>query len=303
VARMRPRLFGVRAPTQGMRTAVGNKFAQNPLEAAAPHGKYVWTARRHIVPLIIIAAMTANMLFAERVVAYTYLGNCDNRGTTTTWDATWYSTSGTTGVEMRQYQLPSKSSWATCTYAGTGFGHMDELDSLQGTGSQIVQLGIAKYVSSAGTSWLFVWTPSDNSGGIVVDAGGHFGAEPIAGHSYRFWIYSYYVGPYYAWEYCINDLTAATTVCWTDGGGTWHSSTGLVWWGGETADYNDTMGAHPEAATFRTYAVRVKTSSWQPYLTDTQLINDCSASGFNRTIDNCNVSDVGSYPGFFIWNQ
>ena len=179
MARMRPRLFGVRAPTQGMRTAVGNKFAHNPLEAAAPHGKYVWTARRHIVPLIIIAAMTANMLFAERVVAYTYLGNCDNRGTTTTWDATWYSTSGTTGVEMRQYQLPSKSSWATCTYVWTGFGHMDELDSLQGTGSQIVQLGIAKYVSSAGTSWLFVWTPSDNSGGIVVDAGGHFGAEPI----------------------------------------------------------------------------------------------------------------------------
>lgn len=257
---------------------------------------------RRLLPMAVTAAFVCTGLWPANAFAYTYKGACNNT-LNTTWDATGIYQTGATGAEMRQYQIPSQGGWVTCTYSGTGFGHMDVLDTLQGTGQQIVQLGIAKYTSSAGTSWLFVWTPNDNSGGTVVDAGGHFGAEPVAGHSYRFWIYSFYVGPYYAWEYCINDLTAATTHCWDDGGSSWHSTNSLLWFGGETADQNDTMGARPEAATFNTYAVRVKTTSWLPYLTDSNFISSCGGSGYNRYIVNCNVQDRSGYAGFFIWNQ
>lgn len=237
-------------------------------------------------------------------LAYTYKGNCNSLGTTTTWDDLADSRSNVSGVEMDQYAIPGSSSWVTCTYAGSsGFGHMMELDSLQGSGDQIVQIGIGKFVSSGGTSWLFMYTPDDSSDGTIVNAASLFGENPVAGRTYWMHILSYHEGQTWYWEYCLKDFATSHEACW-DTTAHWHVGT-YSWFGGETADQNDTMGARPEATTFRTYALRVHdlTSGWQAYANDTFVIDNCTQGGTNRYMVNCNVQDTNGYGAFFLWNQ
>ena len=70
---------------------------------------------------------------------------------------------------------------------------------------------------------------------------------------------------------------------------------------GETINTDNTMGAHGESATFRTYSMRHHTSAgWSGYFGDSYLINNCIQEGANWTAINCNVLDVGSQPGVFI---
>lgn len=166
------------------------------------------------VGAVLVSGMLLSSIITVAVpnsaLAYTYKGNCNSLGTTTTWDDLADSRSNVSGVEMDQYAIPGSSSWVTCTYAGSS-----------------------------------------------------------------------------------GDTTAH-----------WHVGA-YSWFGGETADQNDTMGARPEATTFRTYALRVHdlTSGWQAYANDTFIIDNCTQGGTNRYIVNCNVQDTNGYGGFFLWNQ
>jgi hypothetical protein len=258
---------------------------------------------RRLTPLIFALALLVEPLNPGRVAAYTYQGSCDNNQNEFTWDALRYPRSNTNGVEMDQLRLPPSSSWATCT-GSTGFGHVAELASLTGTGTQLVQVGIIKNISQGSTSWLFMYTANDNLGGVVVDAGSLFGEEPIAGRTYWLHIMSYHDPSWnWYWEYGIKDFYNGRQVFWTRPA-TWHTGS-LPWFAGETADKNDTMGARPQASTFLTYAMRVSdlSTGWQPWLTDADILADCYSSGYNASIVHCNVKNQGTYPGLYIWNS
>jgi hypothetical protein len=254
---------------------------------------------RLIVALSLVVAMGGVALAGpESARAYTYKGNCTSSAGFSD-DIVQNLTSNQNGAEMTLYQIPGTSSWVTCTYAGTGAGHMDELLSIQGGSGQLAQIGIAKYTGSAGVSWMFIYTQADNTGGVVVGADSLFGEHPTAGTSYWFHILRTTTSQ---WQYCIENNNTLHEVCWYTAA---HWATaGFTWYGGETANPNDTMGAHPEAITFRTYAMRTHTAAgWTAYFTDSYLISNCIQGGTNRFSINCNIQDVGSLPGIFIWNQ
>jgi hypothetical protein len=250
--------------------------------------------------LFVVLVAVTQLALPGMAVAYSYQGNCNNVSNTT-WDALYDYRSNVDGAEMDQYTLPASSSWATCTYnGGGGFGHMAELLSLQGNG--IVQLGIIKFISSGGSSWQFVYTFNDANGGQVSNAYTYFGENPIAGRTYWLHIATVYIGQYWYWEYCLKDFTNSHQACW-DLIASWHVGN-YPWFGGETADQNDTMGARPEASTFRTFAMRVRDAStgWQAWLPDSKITSNCYGTGTNQYIANCNVQDTSGFPGMFIWN-
>lgn len=235
--------------------------------------------------------------------AYVVGGPCDYAGDYT-WDAVFYSTANTDGVEMDQYQLAPVTSWRTCTSA-FGTGHMDELLSLQGTGSQIVQLGIARYISNGSMSWLFIYTPSDHSGGTVEDAGALFGEEPVAGRTYFMHILSRNVGAFWEWEYCLKDFNTGHEACWDTTYATWHSSSGSMWFGGETLGKNSTMGETSQSPTFRTYAMRRHSTSgaWGSYITNSYIDGHCYSSGFNLAIAHCQSISTNGFGGSYVWTH
>ena len=254
---------------------------------------------RHVVAILLAAVLCcASLAGPGATLAYTYLGTCAGGSGYQTNDIVQDLTSNQNGAEMSLYHIVAGGDWDTCHYSGSGYGHMDELLSIQGTGNNMAQLGIAKYAGSGGYSWIFIYTQVDNSGGVVVSADSLFGEDPIAGDSYWFHI----LRTSSNWQYCIKNLTDGRQVCWTTAA-SW-STAGFVWYGGETINLNDTMGAHPEASTFRTYGMRHHTSSgWAAYLGDGFLIGNCYQWGSNATIENCNILDVESTGGIFIWTQ
>lgn len=187
------------------------------------------------------------------------------------------------GVEMNQY--------------------MDELLSLQGTGNEIVQVGIAKYTGSQGVSWIFIYTDSDHSSGGVVGVGSLWGGgAPVAGHRYHFHI-EYRPTPPLVWEYCIKDVYTTYEGCWT-APATWYNGQN-AWFGGETQHLNTTMGAKGDYSTFRTYKLRQRdyNTGWLSYITATNITNICGGSGDNSGIVRCNELDTLGWPGFYVWTQ
>ena len=181
--------------------------------------------------------MSALLASQSATRAYSYRGSCGLSGNQNghsywSWDIVFKNASNINGAQMNQYSLPASTDWVTCTYSGSGFGHMDELLSLQGdTGiGQIVQIGIAKYTGPQGISWLFIYTDDDNSGGVVVGADDLFGESPSAGRRYHFSIqYDADATPPH-WLYCIKDIENAHLGCWWTYV-SWYTSSEPVVWG------------------------------------------------------------------------
>lgn len=249
--------------------------------------------------VVAAAAVTLGAAVPSSALAYTYLGACQNNTVVgqTTWDLSRPFQSSVDGVQMTQYQIPGSSTWATCTYTGVGYGHMDELLSLQGAG--IVQVGIAKYTGSAGTSWMFIYTPQDNSSGAVYQAT-WFSETPVAGRTYVFGILRVAGSPVWDWKISINDINTGVTG-YTYIPSNW-ATAGDEWYGGETANANDTMGRYTQIASFDTYQIKTHTSSgWGSYLSQATIDGSTYKYGTNGSIVQKTGLTIGGVGGFYVW--
>jgi hypothetical protein len=99
------------------------------------------------------------------------------------------------------------------------------------------------------------------------------------------------------------DLWSSRRVCWYETN-YWTAGT-FMWFGGETADKNDTMGARPQANSFRTYALRRHSTTpvWGSYFSQSYVKGHCAPEGFNTAVQNCTGLTTNGFGGFYVWND
>jgi hypothetical protein len=248
---------------------------------------------------------------ASPAIAYVHNGNCHDNATghEYSWDIVQTYRTSIDGASERLYAVPGQSLWQTCIPAGgVGFGHMVMLLSVQKDGGAggIVQIGLGKFVSSdGGSGWMFMATPADDWTGTVVIANSWFGESPVAGRSYYFEILANFdpVESAWYWELTIKDLSNGHIATHEIPSVYFHSSNDQ-WYGGETANWNDTMGHYGDFNDFATYRLRTDSGgAWGSYYSQSLINSSCRQTGPNQSIDECSPRTIGSDGGFYVWNQ
>lgn len=258
---------------------------------------------------VALALLLVGSLPGAALSASSEAADCGGASDRLTWDIVQQGrlSAPVDGVEASFFRIPPASSWVTCRSTGSAVGHLALLVSLARDASlgDIVQLGLVKNVGPGGISWLFMYTPDDQGGGEIVPAGAAFPEPPVAGHSYRLRIQaepSPRSTTGWDWDYCVADLDDGHTNCWLR---TAHWRAGDdPWYGGETANESDVMGARPESPDFLLLAPRWHLASgiWISY-DQRDIIGYCRQGGWNRFMVNCNSLTTEGHPGFFLWQQ
>jgi hypothetical protein len=208
--------------------------------------------RRQIAALVAAILLSVAALPAGVTPAFaaTYPGDCD-AGTMPSSNYIRFKdwvTTGQTGVIATTVALDLEP----CVNGSSKYGWTGVWVNLQNTShTRLVQLGYIEVAAGYSVNGVigrkFVWVPNPSTMGIFEPATWFQNGNPVVGHTYRFRIVNgANLGGGRVWQYCIFDDTAGTSGCKT-GSVTTETSLDQSWWGFETANSKDVLGARSNA--------------------------------------------------------